>query len=238
MKKVEVFVADLTKSRKSTAKIKKRPSVLLMRMTSIYFVIMKVNAGKTTDTKCHLSAKKNQEDSWYCCRCCCQCEKKDWPFTCKDITFAYGGIQWDKAQNSLRKPRGWSRNGSFTGTKFCSQQPTSCWCGWPQQDPAASAPPLFAGSVSWGLLLLLGCKGGVGWRCLDSGELQEDLGRGRPKHQHWAVRHCLQAIVGLLQQVHLAQHWINQEIFRNKHPANYNHSLFIDVFQFDFECTM
>jgi hypothetical protein len=24
--------------------------------------------------------------------------------------------------------------------------------------------------------------------------------------------------------VHLAQKWINQEIFRNKHPANYNHT--------------
>jgi hypothetical protein len=33
--------------------------------------------------------------------------------------------------------------------------------------------------------------------------------------------------------VHLAQQWINQEIFRNKHPANYNHSIFIHVFQFD-----
>jgi hypothetical protein len=31
--------------------------------------------------------------------------KKDWPVTCKDITFAYGGNQWDKAQHSLRKPR-------------------------------------------------------------------------------------------------------------------------------------
>jgi hypothetical protein len=30
--------------------------------------------------------------------------KKDWPVTCKDITFAYGGVQWDKAQHSLRKP--------------------------------------------------------------------------------------------------------------------------------------
>jgi hypothetical protein len=31
--------------------------------------------------------------------------KKNWPATCKDITFAYGGVQWDKAQHSLRKPR-------------------------------------------------------------------------------------------------------------------------------------
>jgi hypothetical protein len=22
--------------------------------------------------------------------------KKEWPDTCKDITFAYGGVQWDK----------------------------------------------------------------------------------------------------------------------------------------------
>jgi hypothetical protein len=28
--------------------------------------------------------------------------KNDWPATCKDITFAYGGAQWDKAQHSLR----------------------------------------------------------------------------------------------------------------------------------------
>jgi hypothetical protein len=30
--------------------------------------------------------------------------KKDWPVTWKDITFAYGGVQWDKAQHSLTKP--------------------------------------------------------------------------------------------------------------------------------------
>ncbi len=29
--------------------------------------------------------------------------KKDLPVTCKDITFAYGGIQWDKAQHFLKK---------------------------------------------------------------------------------------------------------------------------------------
>ncbi len=27
---------------------------------------------------------------------------KDWPVICKDITFAYGGIQWDKAQHSQK----------------------------------------------------------------------------------------------------------------------------------------
>ncbi len=31
--------------------------------------------------------------------------KKDWPVTCKDINFAYGGVQWKKVQHSLRKPR-------------------------------------------------------------------------------------------------------------------------------------
>jgi hypothetical protein len=67
MKKVQDFVAGLTRSRKSAAKIKKTISAAYedkaWRFTSIYFVIMKVNAGKTTDTKCHLSAKENQE---YC----------------------------------------------------------------------------------------------------------------------------------------------------------------------------
>jgi hypothetical protein len=54
---------------------------------------MKVKAGKTTDTQRHLSAKENQGDSRYCCRCCSANVKKDWPVTCKDITFAYGGNQ-------------------------------------------------------------------------------------------------------------------------------------------------
>jgi hypothetical protein len=38
--------------------------------------------------------------------------------------------------------------------------------------------------------------------------------------------------------VHVAQQWIHQESLRNNHLANYNHSVFIYVFQFDFECTM
>ena len=65
MKKVQDFVAGLTRSRKSAAKIKKTISAAYedkaWRLTSIYFVIMKVKASKTTDT--HLSAKENQEDS-------------------------------------------------------------------------------------------------------------------------------------------------------------------------------
>jgi hypothetical protein len=48
---------------------------------------------------------------------------------------------------------------------------------------------------------------------------------------------CLQAVVGPVQQVLVVQHWIGQEILRNKCPANYNYSFFIYVFQFDFECT-
>jgi hypothetical protein len=35
----------------------------------------------------------------------------------------------------------------------------------------------------------------------------------------------------------VVQHWIDQEILRNKYPAHCNHSFFIYVFQFDFECT-
>jgi hypothetical protein len=66
MKKVQDFVAGLTKSRKGAAKIKKTISAAYedkaWRLTSIYFVIMKLKAGKTTDTQHHLSAKGNQED--------------------------------------------------------------------------------------------------------------------------------------------------------------------------------
>jgi hypothetical protein len=67
MKKVQDFVAGLTTSRKGAAKIKKTISAAYedkaWRLTSIYFVIMKVKAGKTTDTQRHLNAKENQEDS-------------------------------------------------------------------------------------------------------------------------------------------------------------------------------
>jgi hypothetical protein len=67
MKKVQDLVAGLTKSRKGADKIKKTISAAYedkaWRLTSIYFVIMKVKAGKTTDTQRHLSAKENQEDS-------------------------------------------------------------------------------------------------------------------------------------------------------------------------------
>ncbi len=67
MKKVQDFVAGLTKSRKGATKIKKTISAAYedkaRRLTSIYFFIMKVKAGKTTDTQRHLSAKENQEDS-------------------------------------------------------------------------------------------------------------------------------------------------------------------------------
>ncbi len=67
MKKVQDFVAGLTTSRKSAAKIKKIISAAYedkaWRLTSIYCVIMKVKAGKTTDTQRHLNAKENQEDS-------------------------------------------------------------------------------------------------------------------------------------------------------------------------------
>jgi hypothetical protein len=67
MKKVQDFVAGLTKSRKGAAKIKKTFKAdykdKSWRLTSIYFVIMKVKASKTTDIQSHLNAKENQEDS-------------------------------------------------------------------------------------------------------------------------------------------------------------------------------
>jgi hypothetical protein len=67
MKKVQDFVAGLTKSRKSAAKIKKTINAAYenkaWRLTSICFVIMKVKTGKTTDNQRHLNAKENQEES-------------------------------------------------------------------------------------------------------------------------------------------------------------------------------
>jgi hypothetical protein len=74
--------------------------------------------------------------------------KEDWPVTCMDITFAYGGIQWDKAQHSLRKPR------ADQGMVLSLEQNSGPYSRHHadvddrQQDPAASAPPLFAGSGS------------------------------------------------------------------------------------------
>jgi hypothetical protein len=66
MKKVQDFVAGLTKSRKKDAKIIKTISAAYedeaWRLTLIYFFIMKGKTGKTTDTQCHLSAKEYQED--------------------------------------------------------------------------------------------------------------------------------------------------------------------------------
>jgi hypothetical protein len=72
--------------------------------------------------------------------------KKNWPVTCKDNTFAYGGIQWDIAQHSLRKPR------ADQGMVLSLEQNSGPYSRHhadvddSQQDPAASAPPLFAGS--------------------------------------------------------------------------------------------
>jgi hypothetical protein len=67
MKKVQDFLAGLSKSRKSAASIKKTINAAYedkaWRLTSIYLVIMEVKAGKTIDTQSHLNAKENQEDS-------------------------------------------------------------------------------------------------------------------------------------------------------------------------------
>ena len=74
--------------------------------------------------------------------------KKEWPDTCKDITFAYGGIQWDTAQHSLRKSQ--ADQGMVLSLEQKSLVPAAdiVRCDYRKQDPAASAPPLFAGSGS------------------------------------------------------------------------------------------
>jgi hypothetical protein len=50
---------------------------------------MKVKAGKTTDTWCHLSAKEIMRTADIVAAVAANV-KKNWPVTCKDISFAYG----------------------------------------------------------------------------------------------------------------------------------------------------
>jgi hypothetical protein len=50
-----------------------------------------------------------------------------------------------------------------------------------QQEKADPAPSIIAGSGSCRLLPLLNGERGAGWHCIDSGEHQENLGRGHPK---------------------------------------------------------
>jgi hypothetical protein len=66
MKKVQNFVAGFARNRKSTADIKKIIRTVYgdkaWRMASIYFVIMMVKAGETTDNQRNLHTKENQEN--------------------------------------------------------------------------------------------------------------------------------------------------------------------------------
>jgi hypothetical protein len=74
--------------------------------------------------------------------------KKDWPVTCKDITFAYGGIQWNKAQHSLRKPRA-AQEWFFHWNKFLVLT-ADIMLMWMTANKIHQLqhPPLFAGSGS------------------------------------------------------------------------------------------
>jgi hypothetical protein len=100
MKKVQDFVAGLTKSRKSAAKVTKTISAAYKdkawRLILIYFVIMKEKADKTSDTQA-ISVQRKTKRTADIVAAVAANVKKDWPATCKDITFAYGGVQWDKA---------------------------------------------------------------------------------------------------------------------------------------------
>ncbi len=126
MKKVQDFVAGLTKSRKSATKIKK-------------------------DHQCC---------SWYCCRCCCQSEER---LAChlQGYHLCLWGYQMGQSATFSKKTKGWSRNGSFTRTKFWSLQLTSCWCGWPPtRSSYFSTPP-----ICWIWLLRPSSSSGVWRRC-------------------------------------------------------------------------
>jgi hypothetical protein len=90
MKKVQDLVAGLASSRKSTVEIKKTPSPAYgdkaWRMTSIYYVIMKVKAGKPLTTSAISAARKTNRTA----DIVAAYMKKDWCVTCKDITSAHG----------------------------------------------------------------------------------------------------------------------------------------------------
>ncbi len=109
---------------------------------------MKGKAGKTTNTQCHLSAKENQEDCWYCCRYCCQCEER---LACHHHIISYHLCLWGcpmgQSSTFSKKTKGWS------------PQPTSFRCGWPPTRSCCFGNP----TIGWFWLLRPFSSSGV-WR--------------------------------------------------------------------------
>ncbi len=96
MKKVQNFVAGLARNRKSTAEIKKTTRAVYgdkaWRMASIYYVIMMVKAGETTENQRNLHARKTKKSADIVAAVAAKV-KEDWRITCKDITSDHGGVK-------------------------------------------------------------------------------------------------------------------------------------------------
>jgi hypothetical protein len=73
MKQVRDFVAGLARTGKSAAEIKKLVDAAYgdktLGLTSIYYILEKVKAGKSTEDQRKFSAKKNQADCRHYHRC-------------------------------------------------------------------------------------------------------------------------------------------------------------------------
>jgi hypothetical protein len=110
------LIAGRTRGRKSETEIKTTKAAYgdkAWRMSSIYYFIMKVKAGETTDNQHNNSAKENQEDCQHCTAVAANV-KGDRCITCKDITSSSGGVQWEgQSATSSVMTKGSPRSGSF-----------------------------------------------------------------------------------------------------------------------------
>jgi hypothetical protein len=96
---------------------------------------------------------------------------------------------------------------------------------------------LFTGYLPSELISLSKSEATAGWPLTVPGQLQDKLGRGHADYRQRWVHHGLLAILWALLQVHSDRQWLSWEKLGNKHLSNYNHSLFIEIFKFDFYST-
>jgi histone-lysine N-methyltransferase SETMAR len=93
MTQVRDFVAGLARTGKSAGEIKKLVDAAYgdkaLGLTSIYYIIKKVKAGKTTDDQRHLSAKKTKRTADIVAAVAADV-KEDRRVNCRDLAFAHG----------------------------------------------------------------------------------------------------------------------------------------------------
>jgi histone-lysine N-methyltransferase SETMAR len=107
MTKVHDFVAGLTRSGKSATEIKTTVDATYgdkaLGLTSIYYIIKRVKAGKTIDDHWHLSAKKTKRTADIVAAVAANV-KEDRRVNCRDLAFAHGvsnGMMHNILQNDL-----------------------------------------------------------------------------------------------------------------------------------------